>query len=214
MVLAPAIVSADDFAPPPWDRPSAPNPFAITAEWEFLSSANPLAPDGPLTDLTSGSGMVPGGISTAFILGDGSEFWSIGDGDGMWSFPTTSTIHFELDNVLDTEPIKNIRMQITHSPGALVLVDPLSSFNLAGNGSTADIPDVSFFDATHTLITWNMFPNPPWEEFDLIIPPGTEIDQVLVDTVSVPEPTSLVLCSIGAMVIGAGAWQRRKRSFA
>jgi len=205
------VASADDFAPPPWPRPGAPNPQAMTFEWEFSTPANPSAPDGPLTDMTFGSGMAPGG-TFAFVGAPGPIFWGAGDGDCEWIFAEGGFIHFELDNILDTEPVKHIWLQVSHSFGAAVSVMTLADFNMAATGSTPDVPVVTPIDPTHTLITWNMFPNPPWEEFDLVIPTaGASIDQVVIDTISIPEPSTLALAGVALSAVVLVARRSRKR---
>lgn len=202
---------ADDFAPPPWAPPGTPNPHAITAEWEFFTDTNPLAPDGALTDLTFGSGLAPGG-NYAFVDGPGGVIWGPGDGDGEWTFPMGGTIHIELDNVLDLEPVKHIWLQVTHSTGASIGLDTLAGFNFAATGSSPDGPVVTPFDPTHTLITWNMFPNPPWEEFNLIVfEDGASIDEVVLDTISIPEPSTLALCAVSLSALAFVSFRRRRR---
>jgi len=125
-----ATAVADDFAPPPWDRA---DPHAITAEWEFGAPINPVAPGGPLTNVfTKGSGSVG---SSASIFGTGGLGWGPGDGDGGWFFPDGGSIHFTLDNVIDHEPVKHLWLQVTHTPGLGLAVDPLFALNVGATGS-------------------------------------------------------------------------------
>ena len=159
-------------------------------------------PDGPLTNVgLKGSGTIPGGTSFASVTADG--IWGAGDGDGKWDFPTGGVIHFEIDNIVDFYPVKHMWVQVTHDPlpplSALSVV-PLFAFdNVVGFGTVQTPVTISSLDASHTLFYWDIFPNPDWEEFDLIIPgtstggsgPGIGIDQVVVDTISVPVPAAL-----------------------
>lgn len=204
--LVPAITYADDFAPPPWLRT---HPNAITAEWEFLTPANPNSPpDGPLSNvLIKGSGTAPGGTS-ALITGAGGLGWGIGDGDGGWFFPAGGDILFRVDNVVDLEPVKHIRVQVTHTPGLFLGIDPLAAFNSVATGSLPGPITTTPFDSMHTFFDWDMFPNPPWEDFRLLVSGQGEIDQVLIDTISIPEPTSgfmIVLAVFGAITARRGS---------
>jgi len=208
----PAIASADDFAPPPWLRS---DPFAVTAEWEFSTPANPTPPDGLLTNvLLKGSDTAPGGTSAA-IVGDAGLGWGIGTGDGGWFFPDGGSIRFRMDNVVDQRPIKHLRMQVTHTPGISLALDALPGFNFLSTGS---IPGPATIiphgpvggPPLHvgTVISWDMFPNPPWEDFMLLISGAGEIDQIVVDTISIPEPAAIMMCAI-AMLSGS-AFRRRR----
>jgi hypothetical protein len=198
-LLAPTFVLADDFAPPPWLRS---HPNAITAEWEFSTPANPATPDGGLTNVFSkGSGSVP---TTATIVGEGGLGWGPGDGDGGWFFPAGGSVRFEVDNVIDFEPIKFLRLQVTHTPGLVFDLDPLLTFNVGATGSAPGLVTATPVSPIYTLFTWEMHPNPPWEGFLLLTHGVGEIDQVVVDTIStgIPEPSTflcyaLVLASLG-----------------
>jgi hypothetical protein len=205
LLLFPASVLADDFAPPPWDRS---HPRAITAEWEFLTPDNPLGPDGPLTNVTTkGSGSVP---SLASIVGSPAGFgWVVGDGDGGWYFTDGGSIHFTLDNILDHEPIKHIWLQVTHTPGLGLGLDPLAPINLGATGAFPGPVSMLPHGPGSTIFYWDMFPNPPWEEFRLVAIGNGVIDQVLIDTISIPEPSSFVLCGIGLVSLALILRRRR-----
>jgi hypothetical protein len=208
LALATSITVADDFAPPPWSRL---HPHAVTAEWEFSAPANPTAPDGPLTNVFfKGSGTVP---TSAAITGSPAGLgWGPGDGDGGWFFPEGGDIHFTVDNVIDNEPVKHIWLQVTHTPGLGLAVDPLAGINFAATGSLPSPVMTIPHGPTSTIFFWDMFPNPPWEEFRLLVFGTGEIDQVVVDTISIPEPSSVVLCGIGLLTIGAVVHRRRRQA--
>ncbi len=199
-----AVASADDFEPPPWDRT---DPFALTAEWDFFTDDNPIVPDGGLTNVFGkGSGSAPGG-TFASILGPvppDDPFW----GGNAWSFPDGGVIHIEMDNVIDLEPIKFLWLQVTHSPGTVLGLDPLPTFN----SGVPSVPVITPFDLSHTLITWDLIPNPDWEEFDLLVLTPGDIDQIVLDTISVPEPSTFVMCVVGLLSLGFVVWRRRKRA--
>jgi hypothetical protein len=201
--LAPTVGLADDFAPPPWDRSDL---YAVTAEWEFLTPANPTPPDGPLTNvMTKGSGTIPTFVSISG--GPAGLGWGMGDGDGGWFFPDSGDMHFRIDNVIDQRPVKHLWMQVTHTPMLGLGVDPLAGFNGAATGSLPGPVSMISHGPTSTIFHWDMFPNPPWEEFRLLVFGTGEIDQVVVDTISIPEPTSFLLVSVCAAI---GCMGRRR----
>jgi len=200
-----AIASADDFAPPPWDRTS---PFAITAEWEFHGPPplNPTPPDGfPLTNVfVKGSGSV---ATSALIFGTPAPGWGFGVlGDG-WFFPPgpgPSGIRFTVDNVIDFMPVKHLWMQVTHTPGMELAVDTLAAFNFAATGSTPGPVSKIVHGPIYTIFRWDMFPNPPWEEFVLRVGSPGEVNQVVIDTIStgIPEPSTFVVYGIVLLSLG------------
>ncbi len=202
--------TADDFMPPSWNRA---DPFAVTAEWEFFTSANPLAPDGPLTNVgVKGSGTAPSG-SFAHLTGPIGHIPH--DGDGAWvsSLPSFD-VHIELDNIVDTEPVKHLWLQLTHNPGNIISIDTLGTANALATGAVPDFPVITPIDSTHTLVTWNLFPNPPWEQFNFTVTQGgldlPLLDQIVLDTISVPEPSSIVLAVIGLAIVSLCVRRRRR----
>ena len=207
------VASADDFTPPPWSRDYT---YAITAEWEFATTAailTAIVPDGPLTNVDAkASGTIGGGVSFASVSDGG--VWEAGDGDGKWTFPDApGTIHFEVDNIVDFRPVKHMWVQVTHDPtppsSGLGLVPLAFTFdNVVGFGVFQTPVIVEPLSDIHTRFRWDIYPNPDWEEFDLIVPEGIGIDQVVVDTISVPVPAAL---PVGMVLLGGLAFLRRVR---
>jgi hypothetical protein len=157
-----------------------------------------------------------GTVATSAIISGGPAGlgWGIGDGDGGWFFPDGGDIHFRVDNVIDNEPVKHIWLQVTHTPGLGLAVDPLTGFNFATTGSFPGAVSMIPHGPTSTIFYWDMFPNPPWEDFRLLVFGGGEIDQIVVDTISIPEPSSVVLCGIGLLSVAMIARRRRIRATA
>jgi len=169
VVFCPAVFALD-FNPPPWDRADG---FAMTADWEFTREDPVIEADGPLTDLIGGSGR-----PTIADMGPGNV-WS----GGVWQM-NEAPIHIEMDNVVDTLPLKQVWIQFTYEetsagtpPAVMGIVGPdVTSFRR-----------VSFFDydPLHRREHWLVTPNPDWEFIDLFVVPGTTtIDRILIDTLS------------------------------
>jgi hypothetical protein len=213
LLFVPAVAVADDFAPPPWLRS---DPFAVTAEFEFLTPANPAPADGALTNVyTKGTGTPPGPFGGTFVDIAGGA-WG-GTSGGNWFFPGPGEMHFRINNVVDFRPLKFLHVQVTSTPGMFLLMDPMAGFNVGATGSVPGPVTMTSFGVVtgpfgpveHTLITWNMFPNPPWEDFTLRIGGPGEIRQVVVDTLSaVPEVSTIVSYALIFGMLGVIVWKR------
>jgi len=199
-------VRADDFAPPTeWVRG---DPLSTAMEWEFLTDANGhTGPDGD----TVATVPAPTGSGTVSIYGGSfgiDPIWSIGDGDGQWSGPANEPIfmEFQIENWEDIEPVKFLRIQVTYggptpsisSIGAIHQTDPVT---IVPTGTTS-------FSTNQILFEYEIHPNPFFELFELEIPVGGSVDQVVVDTISMPEPATLSLLALG----GLAALRRRRRT--
>jgi hypothetical protein len=210
VLLGAASAGGDDFAPPPWFRAQ---PRAATAEWEFDSATNPAAPLGPLSNVgTKGIGAT---TTLAFVSGTSAGLgWGPGDGDGGWFFPDGGDIFFWMDNVALDGMVKHLWLQVTHTPGLGLSLFSHHDLNVADTGSVPGPVTTVVHGPGNTYFFWDMTPSPPFEKFRLIISGTGEVDEVVVDTVSilVPEPSTLALGAIGMMlatlVRGGGASAR------
>ncbi len=130
---------------------------------------------------------------------------------GFIVFPDPGTMEIYLPNVIDDLPLKEMRVQIYYDPqtppppplflggsaeeGGAPIPGPTTAFeSIAG-------PGFSVWD-----FTWE--PNPDWETvvFDVN---GLDIRQVDIDTVSVPEPSTLALLAGAASLLLVMIHRRR-----
>ena len=58
--------------------------------------------------------------------------------------------------------------------------------------------------------SWSITPNPDFELVQIYLPPWIFVDQVVIDTISVPEASTLLMRGIGLMGAGAAVWRRRR----
>ena len=199
---------ADDLTPPPW-RDFA-HPYYTLSAWDFVTPANPTPPDGhgpPLPPIVGDGGpppVVPSatmGATMAYDAGIGGWF-PIGTAGG--------DIHLYIPNWIDFEPLKLIRVQMTYfgDPGAspdIVLVS--GGDNVVGPvvGAPLGPPSILVLDPFdthfHWFQDWAITPNPDWEFIDIFVPRDTVIDQIVVDTISLPEPTTLGLLGLAALAV-------------
>jgi hypothetical protein len=196
---------ADDFAPPTeWSRG---DPLSTATEWEFLTDANShTIADGNTVATVEGEF----GPATVSIYGSpGNEpVWSIGDGDGKWtaSINAPMGMNFEIGNWEDLEPVKYLRIQVTYG-GSPPSISSISALHQTGAPVVITPTGTTSFSTTHILFEYEMNPNPFFEVFTLQTPAGSSIDQVVVDTISTPEPATLTVLGLGALAV----LKRRRR---
>jgi hypothetical protein len=62
----------------------------------------------------------------------------------------------------------------------------------------------------HSRIRWDMHPDPPWEEFRMLGFGTGEIDRVVVDTISIPEPFTFEICTLALILAFASPYRSGK----
>lgn len=181
-------VMADDFAPPSYRG----DPLSYRADWEF--DTNPF-PDF-LPDLVS-----DGGPKTTEILYPGPERTEIRPIGVDWTWENggivnplhDATLEIDVINWVDTEPEKFVRIQLTYSGGPAPTVLGAVGYE----GGTTYGPFVPYstvdVDLIHRYSDITMQPNPDWETIEIFVPQGTSIDEIVIDTVSIPEPSVIVM---------------------
>lgn len=195
--------SADNIVPPPWvgSDPA----FETFQEWEFHTPGI-IAPDGDIPTINPG-------IPTA-TPGPGVKHTLAGGGFGLDGYDGISepgnTITFSVPNIPDNRPVKHLRIQIN---GVWTTAPPPTVAFLAGSGFSG--PSASVFvgsDETipgfHRWEDWDMFPNPDFEQLVLTVPQGSFVNQVVIHTISIPEPSSALLLACPAVCL-----VRRRRRF-
>ena len=204
---------AEDLNPPPYR-----GGFRSTvAEWDFdEDGTNPLLPDGdlptvvgdfaPQLDAAFPAGAPhPSGFANSNLTYTGSGFLNEGE--------VNRNLSFNVPNWIDQEPYKFLRLQVTYTgttPGTTVF----GVLGAPGETDSVDevLLDTVFGTAGNSLYfyqDWELRPNPDWDQVVLFVPPGTFIDQVVIDTISTPEPSSIALAAI--MALSALGWKARRR---
>lgn len=201
--IAPLAV-ADDLNPPPYRGA----PLSTLTEWEFLTPANPAVPDGAIIPVVGDGG---GGGPLATI--SGPMLWDAFDGDGAWigngQPGQEGQIALDIPNWIDELPTKHIRVQMvvqqfTSSSGLIVTpyVSAVDAFDPTGP-TVASLVNVSEFVSdplnglVHRTEDWILHPNPDYERIFINVPSDTLVDQIVVDTISVPEPSTVALALLG-----------------
>jgi hypothetical protein len=202
-------LSADDTVPPPWRG----GPLSTVAEWDFLTPSSGVADGQSVTPVVGNSGGTPQASA-----GDGLTWGTFFDGNGGWSGGETGGIMtFTIPNWIDEEPLKLISIQLTYQRGQgevfvsdITANDPLGIDGIVNTDvdeTSIDPPTAALF---HRVETWEIRPNPDNEIIFVTIPPGSILGQAVIDTISIPEPSSLVLVALGMACAGAAVWRRRR----
>jgi hypothetical protein len=201
---------ADDFAPPAWRG----GVLSTTQGWEFLTSQDPLQPDDPNVPLVIGDG---GGVPLAQT---GAMQWVPHDGDGGLVSAAGGLVGLYIPNWIDFKPYKRMWVQITYVGTAAtppILFQFVAQDNVVNTVTVVpDAPTIYPLDPPHVdsgrfglTQGFTLYPNPDWERFEVIVPVGVVLDQIVVDTISVPEPASWVLAICGGSALAVA--RRRPR---
>ena len=200
LLLASAAL-ADDLNPPSYRG----GPLSTSAEWDFLTdqSPKPIPPDGTSVPLVVGDAapLLDAEFPTGAPHPSGATF-----GDVSWGSTSNGVYRggpgddgilvFNVPNWIDTEPYKQLRLQVTYSgPPPETLVIGFLGVPGSSDGVTelrADRLDVASSNQlpagmSYFYEDWLLLPNPDWEQVVLFLRAGTVIDQVVIDTISGPD---------------------------
>ncbi len=176
---------ADDLFPPEWRG----QPGSTWAEWEY-STPNP----NPLPDASFNPYGVP---QTRVYPGVGQVWWDILNGrQGVW--PLSGEIWIDIPNQDKPNPWKDIYIQLTwapQAPGNSPIVQSILPM-MVGGTLVQEIPLEGAW--RHSIYTIRLEPNPAWEQ--ILISGGIDVDQVVIDTICVPEPAAMLLLALGGLV--------------
>lgn len=207
LVIA-SLAIADDLVPPPWRVPGLPlPPTATVQEWTWdRGFQNP-------NDGTADQFLNEYGIPTVVHPGTAGPYPILPMFEGrekVLCLDPGRRIEFKIPNVPHAPPTahKEVWMQITYFAGSgaplpVPIAPPGGSAGLIGH---MPVPPGGWMHSTFSLT----YPDCPPEEV-LAITNGTNnpvyIDQVVIDTICVPEPASMAILGAGLVSILA----RRKR---
>jgi len=203
---------ADDLNPPPWRG----GPLSVYAEWDWAQPpANWLfmPPDVFTTwSGTSDPGVGPNGETLYMGFNTHAEVdvttnwvWDPGDGDGglVPVVPGGAGIAFKVQNWVDLMPEKWLRIQVTYIDtlgfGMPTMDQVIGYVEPAGTPYPGSFVGGSSQPPNYWYEDWMILPNPHWDYITLHVPEGTILDQVVIDTISIPAPATAALLGIGLL---------------
>jgi hypothetical protein len=195
---------ADDTYPPPWRG----EPGTTFEEWEFSTSASPTPPD---------SFNNPYGTPSATATPGTGQSWQDewGGAQGVW--PLSGNIEATIPDSPVPLPYKDIWVQLTWAKqvdsstptvwevdsgdiGTLIEQDVLGTTGLPA-------PNDEWYHSTYLI---QLEPNPSSE---IVRIDGTlMVDELVIDTICVPEPGTLTLLATGLTALLAYALRKRRVS--
>ena len=183
-LLAVNSVWADDIYPPDWRG----DPLTTYQRWEFGDNDPTPLPDEVIN---------PAGMPTLEVMGDFPLTAHLDEYEGrtgVWRFE--DYIQVMIPNFNEDNPIKDIWIQLTYTediPFMLTIPD-LTSIELINKEATGD-----YWHATYHII---IEPNPDSETIYIQPTPCTMyLDELVIDTRCVPEPTTICLLGLGALAL-------------
>ncbi len=179
-ILLAGPILADDFFPPDWRG----DILTVQAGWEFdadfMSDPDNVPPD---VFNTIGNGLFDFGDCVTHAHLD-SLAWQVDPADSLngWVINLDDVPHiadFVLENWIDDYEFKHIWIQITWGGQAPPMVVQVIGPNPSqGTFMTGFDPDPN-----HHVEYWVLVPNPDCEAIDIMLPPGTWLDEVVIDTI-------------------------------
>jgi len=190
-VLAVSTAWAEDLNPPDWRGQEN----TTYQQWEFGDDSLSPAPDyaSDPYPLQPPAMDIPDTWPNTVHL---AEYLDMG---GVWRLESPDDIWVTIQNYENENPLKYIWMQITYaSEGGtppLVLTNPVYSANIVSDPVLL---------GEHWYVTYDITiePNPPSEV--IVIQPDactTYIDEIVIDTICIPEPVTVCLLGLGALAL-------------
>lgn len=198
LLIVGAQALADDLYPAPW-RTTPPGQGTTTfQQWEFNTAANPAAPEVVFNSFGAPSAQISGQFPlTRWLATD----WAAPTHHGVWKFELPDAMTLTIPNSPVQHEFKDIWLQVTYY--TFQGLDPVVTTNPGASVvevvHKTQLDDYYWHDTFHIRIE----PNPSSETISIKAPDAActiYVDEVVVDTISIPEPGSLVLALAGLLL--------------
>lgn len=201
-----AAAAADDLYPPDWRDSEG----ATFQHWTFSTDANPAAPE-----VVRNAYGDPIAVISVGEMGIGwvdVDIPSYGSMTGVWDLGSCGTIDLYIPNRPALGPYKDVWVQVTYlvDPFEEPLVD-VPGAELIGEPESQVVEELPGFGQWVCAVSkWRIYPNPDNEVVQIVAGGfGSVIDQIVVDTKCVPEPSAFVSLLAGA--VGMLISRRRRK---
>jgi len=190
LVLSFNTVYAEDFNSPSWRGDS----MTTYQQWEFGSSTNPVYPD--FEDNIHGPPLLTIADETASPQWKATDLYGDNMREGVWRFDDYMSV--TIGNFNQDNPLKVVWLQMTYyDTGGVepdIIMDPVyDNIRVVEKVEAGGYWNISF--------EIEISPNPVEETIE--IHPGDGplyVDEVVIDTICVPEPVSIALLGLGGLV--------------
>ncbi len=189
-----AFAAISDLNPASW-RTTPPGQFTTTFQaWSFDDSVNPTAPELVSNDF---------GVPVLNVVA-GAYMQSYMGHSGIWRYTAMGEIGMYIPNTGNNEENtwKEIWLQIIYSDpygaGFEIPIVTTPGYDSFDRVSSEDLGDGYLLDTYSIIIR----PNPPGEELvTFTIQCAMYVDEIVVDTICIPEPATMMLLSLGGLLV-------------
>ena len=184
-----SFAALNDVNPPAWRG----LPGSTMQVWDFSYPDNPAIPEVVVN---------PYGNPTV-TLTEGQYYPTYNGADGVWRVTAIGSIDVYIPNTQDTGPDtwKEIILQISYAdpygqPGWEIPILTVPAAESVTRVDSLILPNGYYHDTYHIIIR----PNPPEEIIDLVsIQCAMYVDQIIVDTICLPEPATISMLGLGLL---------------
>ena len=195
---------ADDFAPPDFRG----DPLSYTVEWDAFTqgdfSAGIYWDAESYTDDSDPATYLYDQFSTHldFDDPDGWAWYPDSQGGGIYNPDRNASFAAKVINWVDWLPEKKLRVQVIWTGTSFPFISSISGFGpVSGGEPHLEGQSDSSNEIGRFWEDWVISPNPDWEQVEFYVPQGTIIEQIVIDTISLPEPATLILLAAGGLAL-------------
>jgi hypothetical protein len=177
---------ADNLNPPAYVG----NPLSVHAEWQVVFGATPLylSQWSFVDDSDPSTYLYPNFTPSSPVQPNGDIY------------------QLQLPNWVDQMPVKYMRLQLTWmgnpQPPVNIFSEGLDGVNLISGVIVNTSPIQTLPPAfTYQYYDFEFHPNLDFERVHVQVAPGAVLSQIVIDTVSVPEPATMGLLALGSLVL-------------
>lgn len=178
-----SIARSDDLKPPSYRK----TPLSVNAQWNL----HPGTVDLDLTGWSSVDDTDP----TTYLYPNFTPTAQIQPNGGIYQL--------QLPNWVDNMPVKDMRLQLawvgSNQVPFNIFSQGLDGVNLINATITGISPLITTPAGFYQYVDFQFLPNPDFERINLQLPTGNYLTQIVVDTVSTPEPATIGLLGLGAL---------------